>query len=162
MENSFTEITGQGIGYEITDKVNTALENFDSSEPETYLDCINRKTKEILWISFTNKVLNYSLFMPESMSGQSREYLSLPLLRLVCLAVVSQLEFICYFVMVLNFALNPSLISVFLPLSMLFYALLENPKPSVKYWKTVIAYMTIVVFLKLCAQLPVWSNKDLH
>ena len=65
-------------------------------------------------------------------------------------AIASQLEFICYFVMILNFVLNPNLLSVFLPLSMLFYALLENPKPSTKYWKIVIAYMTVVIFLKLC------------
>jgi hypothetical protein len=94
--------------------------------------------------------LNYSLFKSESMSGQSKEYLSMSLFRLGFLAIASQLELICYFVMILNFVLNPNVLSVFLPLSMLFYALLENPKPSTKYWKIVIAYMTVVIFLKLC------------
>jgi len=92
------------------------------------------------------------------MSGQSKEYLQMSLVRLGLLALASQIEFICYLAMVLNFVMTPNLISVFLPLSMLFYALLENPKPSVKYWKVIISYMTIVVFFKLTLQLPFFNQ----
>jgi hypothetical protein len=51
--------------------------------------------------------------------------------------------------MVLNFIIEPNLIHLVLPFSMFFYALLENPKPDVKYWKFITYYMIVVIFCKL-------------
>ena len=60
--------------------------------------------------------------------------------------------------MFLNFAMNANLLSLVLPLSVCYYAILENPKPSHKYWKLVTNYMLVVIFLKFLVQLPIFCS----
>jgi len=50
--------------------------------------------------------------------------------------------------MFLNFAYNANMISLVLPVSALFYALLENPKPNNKYWYCVTLYLVCIIALK--------------
>jgi hypothetical protein len=77
---------------------------------------------------------------------------------LLLMAFVCQIEFYCYLAMVLNFVLNPNIIHMVLPLSVFFYALLENPKPDVRYWKFVTTYMIVIIFCKLLIQLPIFCS----
>lgn len=40
------------------------------------------------------------------------------------------------------------------PLSVLMYALMENPRPSALYWKIMLYYTEFIIFLKFLIQLP--------
>jgi len=75
--------------------------------------------------------------------------------------IISQTENICFAIMFINFAFNANLISVFLPISALFYAMLENPKPSHRYWRFVTTYMLVVISMKFIYQLPIFCSSPL-
>lgn len=45
-----------------------------------------------------------------------------------------------------------------LPLSALLYALLDNPLPNVKFWKSLKVYMLLVIFLKCIYQLSLFCG----
>lgn len=49
----------------------------------------------------------------------------------------------------LNFAQSDTLLNLVLPISALFYALLENPQPTYKYWRFVSMYVLTAMMLKL-------------
>jgi hypothetical protein len=106
----------------------------------------------------TNHLIFYSVFSKESMVEKKGFLQGASFGWLFIMAFSCQVEFYCYLAMVLNFVLNPNLIHLVLPLSMFFYALLENPKPDVKYWKFVTGYMVIVIFCKLLVQLPIFCS----
>ena len=82
----------------------------------------------------------------------------MPISTLIYAAVVSQTENIVFAMMFINFAFNANLINMLLPLSVLYYAILENPKPSYKYWTLVTNYMLITIFLKFIVQLPFFCS----
>lgn len=54
--------------------------------------------------------------------------------------------------MFLNCWHNSDLLAIVYPLSILFYALIINPRPKSDYWKGILAYASCVTFLKLLAQ----------
>lgn len=80
------------------------------------------------------------------------------LVNLFLMAIESQIENIVYLVMILIFVCSPSLISVVLPLSILFYAILENPIPAKRYWKWMTRYVITVLVLKIVIQLPLFCS----
>ena len=55
---------------------------------------------------------------------------------------------ICYFFMILNHMVNASIISIFYPLSIFCYALLENPRPTKHYWRLCYIYTFIILIIK--------------
>ena len=66
----------------------------------------------------------------------------------------SQSENIMFTLFFINFAVNANIISLVLPLSALFYALLESPHPSHKYWNFVTLYVLVTLAMKLFVQIP--------
>ena len=99
------------------------------------------------------------MFDIESMANSSEKYLEkTPLVELLIAAISSQIESICYFVMVLMFLINPTLVNLLYPLSILFYAILENPIPAKSYWKWITKYLIVIVFLKVIIQLPIFCS----
>ena len=68
----------------------------------------------------------------------------------------SNSEFLCYFFFVLNHLTYASLESVFFPLSVLCYALLENPRPSPIYWRIMLFYTECVFLVKFILQMEIW------
>ena len=81
-----------------------------------------------------------------------------PLLLLLRAFIVSQAESIAFALIFLNFAMGASIINLVLPVSMLFYAMLENPFPSYKYWRFVSVYILMAIAAKLSIQLPVFCS----
>lgn len=79
----------------------------------------------------------------------------MPISTLMQACLVSQVENICFMMMFLSFAYSASLMSLVLPLSALFYGLLENPKPSNRYWSFVTIYVVCTIALKFFYQLPI-------
>ena len=62
---------------------------------------------------------------------------------------ISQAETIVFALFFINFAQSANLINLVLPFSAFFYALLENPMPSYKYWRFVSIYILFAIGAKL-------------
>ena len=61
-------------------------------------------------------------------------------------------HWVCYFIMILNHILNASIISLFYPITIFCYALLEYPRPSKKYWNICLNYTYIFLIIKCLLQ----------
>ena len=66
--------------------------------------------------------------------------------------LINNFHWICYFIMILNHILNASIISLFYPISIFCYALLEYPRPSKIYWNICLIYTYIVLIIKSSLQ----------
>ena len=58
--------------------------------------------------------------------------------------ISNNFNWVCYFGMILNHIINSSIISLFYPISIFCYALLEYPRPSKKYWNICFIYTFIL------------------
>jgi len=104
----------------------------------------------MLWIRLADPLLLLTA------SGKNQGRLST--LRLLVICFLSQSQHICYFTFFLNFALDPNLLSLVLPFSALFYALLDSPVPSTRYWKLLMFYVLTIVAFKFFYQFPVFCG----
>ena len=66
--------------------------------------------------------------------------------------LISHTSTIAYLFMFLNWMLTGNLISLFYPLSVLLYAIIEDPRPRSGYWNFVLIYAEIVIMLKFIIQ----------
>jgi len=64
---------------------------------------------------------------------------------------ISNTEFICYMAMLSSMFISAGLIGLFYPLSIFGYALLEETRPSKKYWYMVLIYTSVLLILKFSA-----------
>ena len=67
-------------------------------------------------------------------------------------------DYFTYLIMIINHMNNCSLLSMFYPLSVFCYALLENPRPKKTYWQICIYYSIIVLILKFIFQLKLFTS----
>ena len=65
----------------------------------------------------------------------------------------SNFDYLIYLLMIITHMYNSSILSLFYPLSVFCYALLENPRPKKSYWQTCLYYTIIVLILKFVFQL---------
>lgn len=63
---------------------------------------------------------------------------------------------LCYLTFIINAAVNSDVISLFYPISMFLYALLETPRPHKLYWNTVFVYAAITILIKFFYQLSIF------
>lgn len=63
---------------------------------------------------------------------------------------------LCYLCFVINCAVNSDIISLFYPISMFLYALLETPRPHKLYWNTVFVYAAITILIKFFYQISIF------
>ena len=106
----------------------------------------------------TNKLIFYSLYDDEHIVKSNNRLREVPLLVLFQAVFISQAEWILFTLFFINFAQQATLINIVLPLSALFYALLENPMPSYRYWRFVSIYVLIAMMMKLAIQLPLFCS----
>jgi len=118
-----------------------------------------------------NRLTFYSLYNSKGILLTEGGINKVPLPRLIQACLLSHVENICFSMMFLNFAYNANLISLVLPISVLFYGLLENPKPSNRYWRFVTIYLVCTIAFKFFYQLPIicsspefaiWSCNDVE
>jgi len=64
----------------------------------------------------------------------------------------SNTSFICYLIMIVAHIMNGSIISLFYPVSIFIYALLEERRPNKKYWTIIIYYSAATLVLKFLLQ----------
>jgi hypothetical protein len=63
---------------------------------------------------------------------------------------------LCYLFFIINAAVNADIISLFYPLSMFLYALLETPRPHKLYWNTVFVYAALTILIKFFYQFSIF------
>ena len=67
-------------------------------------------------------------------------------------------DYLTYLIMIINHMSNCSFISMFYPLSVFCYALLENPRPKKIYWQVCTYYCIVVLVLKFLFQLKLFDS----
>ena len=67
-------------------------------------------------------------------------------------------NYFCYFIMIIDHMINSSFLTMFYPLSVFCYALLENPQPKKIYWQVCICYTVFVLGLKFFFQLKLFNT----
>ena len=67
--------------------------------------------------------------------------------------LISKTSLICYLFMIVAHIMNGSLVSMVYPFSIFIYALLEERRPVKTYWKFIILYSAIILFLKFLFQI---------
>ena len=66
---------------------------------------------------------------------------------------IKKFHFLCYLVMILDHIKMSSLISLFYPLSIFCFALIEYPRPTKNYWNLCLTYSIIILSVKCFLQL---------
>lgn len=114
--------------------------------------------KRIMLQHGTNKLIFYSLYDDEHIVKSNKRLREVPMVLLLQALFISQAEWILFGLFFVNFARSDTIINLVLPISALFYALLENPMPTYKYWRFVSIYVLIAIMMKLTIQLPVFCS----
>lgn len=79
---------------------------------------------------------------------------------LIVYSILSSWTEVTYAVILMNFLIQPNLISFFLLLTVFAYAIVEYPTPSRKYWKFLIWYVSIIMLAKYLYQLPFFCSSS--
>ena len=90
------------------------------------------------------QIKNSSLFK----KNLTKRYLIKKIIRDLIVIISNNFCWVCYFFMLLNHMVNASIISIFYPLSIFCYSLLENPRPSKYYWRVIYIYTFLVLICK--------------
>jgi len=91
----------------------------------------------------------YSLYDSKNIVKSNNTLRQISLFVLMRAFFISQAETFVFALFFINFAQSATLINLVLPLSAFFYALLENPMPSYKYWRFVGFYVLAAISAKL-------------
>ena len=68
----------------------------------------------------------------------------------------NQFHWLCYIVMIIDHISSASLLTLFYPLSIFLYAIMEYPRPPKKYWNICLLYTVILIALKYIIQLELF------
>lgn len=77
--------------------------------------------------------------------------------RALAYVFVSNTSLICQLIIINNQVLTASLLSLPLPLLTFLWGTLSVPRPTKRFWKTVITYTEIVIVIKYIFQFPIWE-----
>ena len=70
-------------------------------------------------------------------------------------------HWVCYIIMILNHMMSSSILSLFYPLSIFCYALLEYPRPKRGYWSLCFFYTVVISMIKYLIQLKFLNEKEI-
>jgi hypothetical protein len=104
--------------------------------------------RQFLLHNCNNRLTFYSLYNSKGILLTEGGINKVPLPRLIQARLLSHVENICFAMMFLNFAYCANLLSLVLPISVFIYGLLENPKPSNRYWRFVTIYLVCTIAFK--------------
>jgi hypothetical protein len=154
-EGDITQINeGKDIAIHPVDEINNQiverLENYDIEKP------VNNSNKIEYSYEINEKQLEKNKKFLKSQLFQ--KYLTKSyLLSFICIKIIQycavNFHFACFFFMLLNHIMNADLISLFWPLSIFTYALIEYPRPTKMYWIVSLRYCIIIVVIKFFLQL---------
>ena len=72
--------------------------------------------------------------------------------------ISSNFDYFIYLIMIIDHMINSSILSLFYPLSIFCYALLENPRPKRTYWQVCLFYTILVLIVKFIFQLKLFVS----
>ena len=87
----------------------------------------------------------------------TKKYLFENLFYLTFSFIVHNFTAICYMIMILNHIIGASLITLFYPISIFCFALIEYPRPKRYYWSICLYYTVFIVLLKFFIQQKVFD-----
>lgn len=68
--------------------------------------------------------------------------------RAIYYAIISQTSYLCFLIMVINHVVYASVLSMMFPLFIFLWGMLSIPRPTKKFWITVITYTQLVIVVK--------------
>ena len=76
---------------------------------------------------------------------------------------LNNFHWLCYLIMLINHIISASLLTLFYPLTIFCYALLEYPRPKKFYWRMILLYTVILLVIKFIIQIELLrSNKSFN
>lgn len=78
-------------------------------------------------------------------------------LRAIGYLFISNTSLLCHIIVILNQLVTTSLLSLPMPLLTFLWGTLSVPRPTQRFWKTVITYTEIVIIIKYVFQFPLWN-----
>ena len=82
------------------------------------------------------------------------------LFRALWYAIVARTDLICYFVIIINFTVTGSALSLPLPLMVFFWGLLSVPRPSKTFWIVLELYVMLIIIIRYICQSTLIPLKD--
>ena len=127
-------------------------------------DFYKKKEKELSNKHLINRNLpKFSKFIKISQKNNFSEYLTKSYLITSILKdffslLSNNFHWLCYFIMILNHIMSNSIISLFYPISIFCYAIMEYPRPRKKYWHICFIYTIIFLVIKFIIHLQIWQR----
>ncbi|MCQ2816539.1 MAG: hypothetical protein MJ252_04645, partial [archaeon] len=87
-------------------------------------------------------------------------FIFLKLIQQIIYNCLSNSRYIVFLLMILNHYKYASLISLFYPLSVFLFGMLDYPRPRKSYWNAMTIYTTIVIILKFIIQFQCFKNME--
>ena len=69
-------------------------------------------------------------------------------------------EYIIYLFLLINHLINGNILSMIYPIMVLIFGIIQYPRPSRIFWKILMVYTTLIIFLKFAIQLNIWEMID--
>ena len=131
-------------------KIVTFLNDENEKEKEVKKK-LNEKLKELMkqekYIQFS-KIKNSKLFKKYLV----KTFLIKKIIIDIQTIISNNFHWVCYLGMIFSHMINASIISLFYPISIFCYALLEYPRPTKKYWNICLIYTFIFLIIKFIIQ----------
>lgn len=118
------------------------------------------KEMKIVWNDTITEIKSFLLSMTHTtfFTEPGKKLNHDPLIAIFFYFLISQMDKICYLLMIINHIVNDNLLSLVFPLTLFLYALLENPQPLQGFWKFIIFYTGFIIILKYLYQLPIFCG----
>ena len=122
----------------------------------------NKKQKEKIVDLTDAKFLQLEKFASSKLYLKylTKSYLIKNILKEIFSYFLYNFHWLCYLVMILNHIISASLLTLFYPISIFCYALLEYPRPSRYYWKVVLIYTVFLLVIKFVIHIEVLRNNE--
>ena len=88
----------------------------------------------------------------------SKSYIIKNILLDILSFFTNNFNWICYFIMILDHIMSYSIISLFYPISIFCFAIMEYPRPKKIYWSICFVYTIIFLIIKFIIQLKIWKK----
>ena len=137
---------------------NNKEDNFDKDELEnveveynlkrggTEININTIKFKQFYYLLETNVFKKYF----------SSSYLIKTIFSILGSFLSNNFDYLIYIIMIIDNMINCSILSLFYPLSIFCYALLENPRPKKSYWQVCLYYTIFILIIKFIFQLKLF------